>query len=411
MREGSRTTLLRKNAGFRRFFLADTVSQFGSQVSAVALPLVALVTLNATSLELGVLTAAGTAAFAVAALPAGVLVDRCRRQPVLITTDLCRTALLASVPVAALLGVLTLWQLYAVALVSGVATVVHSVAQMSYLPTLVGRDALVSANTTLHTAGEASYSAGPAAGGLLAQLFGPVWTVSVDAASFLYSAIVLRGIQTTEPRPEPSADKAVGPQVREGLRYVLNDPALRMLATSGLALCVATSMLVTIQPVLLVRDLGVSASLYGLILGVDAVGGVLGGIAAGAATRRLGLGRSIWIPSVVVIPFVALIPFTGEGWALLCYPAGTFAYSLSASIRNVAQMSFRQATCPPELLGRMNATMRFLTWGGMPLGGLLGGALASAFGTRSAAWVAVALIAISTVPVLTKPIRLLIDPQ
>ncbi|MFE4516830.1 MFS transporter [Kitasatospora sp. NPDC056783] len=398
-------SLLRSHRGFRLLLTGDTVSQFGSQVTVLAIPLVALSTFHASAFQMGLLTAASTVPVAVAGLPAGAWVDRMRRRPILVAADLLRFALLASIPLAHALGVLTLAQLYAVAVLAGTATVFFDVAHLSYLPFLVGRDRLTEGNAVLQTANRGAEFSGPAVCGWLVQAAGPVGALLVDAVSFLVSAASIGAIRRSEPQPETTAHGSLRRQIAVGLRYVLSHPMLRMLVSSGVLLCLATTALLAVQPILLVRDLGMSPGLYGLLLVGDGIGGFLGSMAARPVIRRLGTARTIWVPSVAIVPFVLLLPFTGHGWLILLFPVGSFVFAVGISLRNVAQLSYRQGVCPPELLGRMNASMRVLTWGAMPLGGLLGGALAQWAGTRAALWAVFALIVLSLLPVLTPALR------
>ncbi|MFH9087068.1 MFS transporter [Streptomyces sp. NPDC017673] len=398
-------SLLRAHRGFQLLLTGNTVSQFGSQVTMLALPLVALTVFDASALQMGLLTAASTVPIAVAGLPAGAWVDRMRRRPVLIATDLMRFGLLASVPLAYALDVLTLVHLYAVALLAGTATVFFDVAHLSYMPFLVGRDRLAEGNAVLQTATRGANFSGPAVCGWLVQAAGPVGALVVDAVSFLVSAGTIGAIRRSEPQPKSEARGSLRQQIAVGLRYIFDHAVLRMLVTSGVLLCLATTALLAIQPILLARDLKISPGLYGLLLAADGVGGILGSLTARAAIRRLGIARTIWVPSLAIVPFVLLMPFTGHGWLLLLYPLGSFAFAVGMSMRNVAQLTYRQNACPPELLGRMNASMRVLTWGAMPLGGLLGGALAQWAGTRAALWAVVALAALSVLPVLTRALR------
>jgi MFS family permease len=397
--------LLRSHRGFQLQFAADTVSKFGSQVTTIALPLVALTVLHASAFQVGLLTAASTVAIVLIGLPAGVWVERVRRRPVMVAADLFRFGLMGSVPVAAAFHLLTLLQLYLVALLAGAATVMFDVAHMSYLPFLIGRDRLAEGNGAAQTSNQGAYFGGPAVCGWLVQLAGAAGAVALDAASFLISACCIGAIRQREPRPPAARGRSLRHEIGVGLSYVYSQPVLRRLVVSGVMLCLATTGLLAVQPVLLVHDLRLSPGVYGLVLAVDAVGGITGGLCAARVTRRLGTTRAIWVPSLLILPFVALIPFTNHGWLIILYPTGTCAYSFGISIRNVAQLSYRQRTCPPELLARMNASMRFLTWSAMPLGALLGGALAEWVGIRAALGAGVALIVLSALPVITNTVR------
>lgn len=396
--------LIRRHRGFRLLFAADAISQLGSQVAVVALPLIALTLLDASPLQIGLLTAAGTTAFAVVGLPAGAWVDRFRRRPVLVTADLSRFLLMGSVPVAALFGVLTLPHLYLVALLAGVATVFFDVASMSYLPSLVGRDHLLSGNARLEAVETGARAGGPALGGWLVQLTNAVVGIMVDAVSFLVSAVALARIRHVE--DPPAAGKArLRRQIAEGGRFVLGHPVLRLVGLAGFLGNFWETALLAVQPVFLLEHLGLSAGAYGLVVAVAGVGGLIGSSAASWVGARLGTRRTLWLPLVVGYPFLLLAPLAGHGWMLLLYPLGTLLAFAGGAMQNVAQLSYRQGICPPELLGRMNATMRFLIYGAMPLGGLAGGVLATALGFPASVWAIAVGLLLSILPMLAPAVR------
>ncbi|WP_020634841.1 MFS transporter [Amycolatopsis alba] len=399
-----RSGLFLGHRGFRLLFTADAISQLGSQVAVVALPLIALTLLNASPLEIGLLTAAGTAAFAFVGLPAGAWVDRFRRRPVLVAADFSRFLLMGSVPIAALFGVLTLPHLYVVALLAGVATVFFDVASMSYVPSLVARQNLLSANARLEAVETGARAGGPALGGWLVQLTNAVVGIAVDAVSFLLSAVALARIRHVEDQPVVVKTR-LRRQIAEGGRFVLRHPVLRLVGLAGFLGNFWESALLAVQPVFLLEHLGLGAGAYGLVVAAAGVGGLLGSSAASWAGARLGTRRTMWLPLVVGYPFLLLAPLAGSGWLVFLYPLGTFLAFFGGAMQNVAQLSYRQGICPPELLGRMNATMRFLIYGAMPLGGLAGGVLATVLGFPGSVWVIAAGLLLSILPMLAPAVR------
>jgi len=372
---------------FRLLWAGETISQLGSQVSALVLPLVAVLYLHATTFDVGVLTALESVAFLLVGLPAGAWCDRLRRRPVMIAADLVRVILLASIPVAAALGVLTLDQLFAVALLHGIATVFFDVSYQSYLPSLVGRDNLMEGNAKLGGSQSVAQAVGPTLGGFLVQLFTAPFAVVADAVSFLASAVCVSAIRHREPPPQLQAHRRLFKEIGEGLGFVLRHPILRMIAGTTGTFNFFSSAFAAVEVVFLVRSVHLSAALIGVLMSAGSVGGILGALTASAIARRIGQARTIWVSALVTAPFGLLIPFTGRGDRLAFYVTGLFAISFGGVVYNVAQVSFRQALCPPRLLGRMNATMRFLVWGTMPLGALLGGALGTWIGLRPTLWV------------------------
>lgn len=398
-----------RHRDFRLLLGGAAVSQVGAHVTLVALPLVAVVYLEASAFEVGLLTAAETAAFLLIGLPAGAWVDRMRRLPILIRADLVRAAVMVSVPLATVAGRLTMVQLYVVALITGVATVFFDVAHQSYLPRLLPRDQLVAGNGALETARSAAQVAGPGLGGWLVQVLGAPLTILANALGYLASALFLRGIRTREPQPEPTPGLSLRSQVAEGIAFVARHRILRMIAMATAVANFFTAMLVSVQTVFLVRVLELPPAALGLLLSAAAVGGLGGALFAGAAARMVGQARVIWLSTVVTGPFALLWPLAGHGAVAGWFALGSGVVFFGAVVYNVAQVSFRQLLCPDELLGRVNATLRFMVWGTMPLGALAGGAIAGAAGPRTAVWVcAVGMLAVP-VPLLLSPLRRLRD--
>ncbi|WP_399218095.1 MFS transporter [Streptomyces sp. SAJ15] len=398
-----------RHLDFRLLLAGAAVSQIGAQVTLVALPLVAVVELDASPMEAGLLTASETAAFLLVGLVAGAWVDRVRRLPVLLRADVVRALAMVSLPIAAWAGALTMAQLYLVALVTGVATVFFDVAHQSYLPTLLPREQLVAGNGALEAARSASQVAGPGLGGGLVQLLGAPFALLADALGYLASALFLRGIRTREAAPAPAAQASLRAQILEGLAFVFRHPVLRMIACATAVANFFTAMLVAVQTVFLVRVLELAPGAMGLMMSVSAVGGLAGALCAGALARAVGQARVIWLSTVLSGPFALLWPLAGRGAAAVWFALGSAVVFFGAVVYNVAQVSFRQLLCPDELLGRMNATLRFVVWGTMPLGALAGGAIAETAGPRSAVWVCATGILLVPVPLLLSPLRRLRD--
>jgi MFS family permease len=394
---------------FRRLWIGDAISQVGTQVSMLALPLVAVKTLHASAFEVGALTACETAAFLLVGLPAGAWCDRVRRRPVLILGDLGRAVVLGSVPLAALLHGLTIGQLFAVALVTGVLTVFFDVAYQSYLPELVTREELIDGNGKLEATRATAQVVGPSIGGFLVQAITAPYAVFVDAVSYLWSAAWISAIRAREPAPTPPPQRHQGKEIGEGLRFVLGHRILRKIAGCTGTANLFSSATVAVEMVFLVRTVHLSAGGIGVLFSIGSIGGVLGALTSGWFAKWVGQARAIWIGSLLCSPPALLLPLTHHDWRLALAGIGMFITSVGVVYYNVAQVSFRQALCPRHLLGRMNATMRFLVWGTMPLGGLLGGWLATAFGLRNALWIAAVGAQFAPLWVVFSPLRGLRD--
>lgn len=373
-----------RHADFRRLWLGESVAQFGSAISRVALPLVAVTLLAATPLQLGVLTAAQTAGFLLVGLPAGAWIDRLRRRPLMMRMDVLRALLLVTIPAAWWCGVLSMAQLLAVALAAGVATVFFDVAYQSYLPSLVGRERLVEGNGKLETTRALADVSGPALGGGLVQLLGAATAVAADAVGFTASALCLRRIRAAEPEPQRPELPSLRREIGEGLRYVLRQPLLRaMTACTGTA-NLAGGVVAAMTVLFLSRELGLAAGTVGALVGAAGAGGVCGALTTSWWIRRVGHARAIWLVPLLAWPLGVLQALATPGWGLVWFVVGALALGYGVVVYNVAQVSFRQALTPDHLLGRMNASVRFLVWGTIPLGGLLGGVLGSWLGVRTA---------------------------
>jgi hypothetical protein len=369
----------------------QTVSDAGSAVTTLALPLLAVTLLDASTFQVSVITFLTYLAYLLITLPAGVLVDQVRKHGLMMWCDLLRALLVGSIPLVAVLWHATLGQIYAVALLGGVLSVFFDVSYQSYVPTLVQGEQLVDANGKLGTTNSIAALLGPSLGGALVGLIGASKAVAVDAGSFLLSALSLILIRTPEAKPDGrAAHVSFRAAMGEGLRFVLGHPILRRIM-----LCTATanlfgSLYQAIEVVFLVRTLHASPT-------------------AGAVARRVGTARVIWLAMVAPAPLYVLIPLSTPGWGVLMFATGNSAFSFGALLYNTAQLSYRQRICPPELLGRMNASVRWIVWGTLPLGSLLGGALGTWLGLRPTLWVGVAGTATAGLFVYFSPLRGLRD--
>lgn len=402
-------SLLRQHKGFRYLWTAQTASQFGTYVSRVAVPLVAATALAATPFEMGVLYAMQTVAFLVIGLPAGVLVDRMPPRSVMVVCDVARAVLLCSVPVAWWLGWLSLGQLLIVTLLSGFAAVFFDVAAQSYLLPLVGQRNLLEGNARLEGSRTMCQVAGQAAGGGLADLFSAAYAVGAQPLCYLASAFSLSRIQDDARPREVRERRPMFPEILAGLRYVLGDPGMRAItgcsATFNFFYAVASPLLV----LLLVDELRQPEWTVGVLLAFGGAGGLAGAMSTRWAARRFGHVRVLWLSLVVCMPAGLLLAASSAGWGLLLFAVPWFVLSYGMIQYNVAQISFRQSVCPPGMMSRMNATVRFVIWGAFPLGGLAGGVLGTWAGVRPAVAVAAAGMALSSVWVLASPLRRLRD--
>jgi MFS family permease len=394
-----------RHADFRRLWIGETVSQFGSAVSGLALPLVAILVLHASTFQVGLLATCESLAFLLVGLPVGAWVDRMRYRQVLIVNDLVRFGALGSIPLAQALDALSIGQLYAVALITSVSTVFFDVAYQSYLPQLVGRGDLVEGNAKLQASESVAQVAAPAAGGGLIQVLTAPYAVVIDALSFVWSAAWVGAIRQRAARHERPPDRHLGREIAEGLRFVVGNRLLRAIAMCTASSNLFSSLGLAVFYVLLARDLHVSAALIGVITSAGAVGGFVGSLLATPVARRLGQGPAIWLSMLFGTPMLFVAPFVRHDWTLGLLAVALAFWWCCGVIYNITQVSFRQGLCPPALLGRMNATMRFLVWGTMPLGAFLGGLLGAAIGVRATLLLAAFGGALAFLPPFLSPLR------
>jgi MFS family permease len=364
--------LLRQH-DFRALWLGAALSQFAARMISFGLPLVAIEQAHATAWQVGLVSVLSTVAFAVVGLPAGAIVDRVRQRRLLLWSDFGRALLVAALAVP-LLGGGVLGPVYVVALGTGVLAVSFDVAHQSYLPKLIGRDELVAGNGQLTTVAMVAQVLGPVCAGAAIAVASLHGALLVIAAAFLGSALFLTRITAPDRRPEPVADRHLGREIRAGLRFVLRHPLLRRIALAGGLYNLFALVIQSIVTVRLVRDLGLTATEAAVYFAAGGAGGVVGALVARRLADRIGRHRIIGLSLLTTAPFALLTPLVTSGGQVWLAAVGYAIVSVGAVVFNVAQVSARQEVCPDELLGRMNATLRFLLWGSMPVGALQGSA-------------------------------------
>jgi MFS family permease len=367
---------------FLKFWAGSAISDVGSQVTALAVPLIAALTLQATPWQMGLLSAAGSAPILLVGLFAGVWVDRVRRRPLMIATDLGRAALLLIVPLAALAGALRIEILYAVLLLTGALTVLFDVANMSLLPSLVVTpDRIVEGNTKLQSTAAAAQVVGPGVGGVLVSLMTAPFALLVDALSFLLSAAFIARARVPEVTPDTRGAGVVG-EITEGVRVVIDDRVLRALAGASATTILFGRAFMAVYVLYMTRVLGWSAVGVGLVFATGGVGSFAGSIVAQPLARRFGPGPTMIGAQVafgligMMVPLAVLVP----SWALPMIVVSEFGQWMAILVYWVVAISVRQAITPDRVLGRVSATMRFLAGVATTIGALIGGALGGLIG-------------------------------
>lgn len=398
------TTSLWRNRDFLRLWAGETISLFGSEVSELALPLAAILVLDADAAALGLLGAARFTPFLLLTLPVGVLADRRRRRPILVAANLGRAVAIGSVPALAVLDLLSMPALLLIAFVVGSLTVLFDVTYVSYVPTVVGRDQLIAGNSRLQVSASAAAIGGPGLGGLLVQAMTAPAALLVDAMSYVVSAVNLLLIRTAEPKPGGERDGVVS-ELREGFAMLLGHTSLRALAGVAGAYNLFSQWITVLFLLFAVAELRMSPAVIGLIISSGAVGALIGALLAGSVAGRIGIGPAIvWaviVESAVMLP-IGFLAGTSS-FVLLVLTAVHVVNGCFVTMSSVHALAYRQAVAPERLLGRITAGYRFLSYGAIPVGALFGGLAGEWLGLRGG-------LVLGTVGLLTSAAFVLLSP-
>lgn len=402
------TESVRRNPGFLWLWGGQAISVFGEQFTGLAIPVLAVSVLHAVAWQLGVLNALSTAAFLLVGLPAGAWVDRWMKRRVMITADVVRMIVLAAIPVLAFTGHLEIWHLFIVMTIYGIATVFFDVSYQSYIPLLVKSAQVGPANSVLEATNQVSRIAGPGLAGALLLIASVPTIILADAISYLVSVISLSRIRDSEQRANPDERKSLIREIGEGVRFVAGQPLIRSVAGTTATSNFFGAIAFTVFPLLALRELHIGALGLGITLSGGAVGGLLGAMATPKLSRMFGDGRIIILSAFTFALVFILIPlsalFSGPA-AVIELTIGEFITSFMVLVYNITQVTMRQRLCPPRLLGRMNASIRCLVWGVMPIASLISGGIATAIGVVPTLWVAFAGGLLAPLFVLFSPLR------
>lgn len=396
-----------RHRDFLLLWTGGAVSDLGSAVSTLVIPLIAVRTLHAPVFQVALLGVMARVPFLLFALPAGVLVDRLRRRTVMICCDAGRMLAIGAIPLLSVFGHVVMWELIVAALAAGSFRVFFDVADQSYLPTIVDREQLNDGNGKLRATETLADALGPSLGAALAALLGTLRAVAADSVSYAVSVLSLVLIRTPEPREESARTQRVPfrAAMAEGLRFVLGDSVLRRIAACTASANLAISMVTSIEILFLVRSLHSTPAQVGIVLGLGSMGGFVGSLLAQRLARRVGTARIMWVALTVPAPLTLLMPLAWSGWGAMLYGAGWAAFNAAGAVYNTAQVSYRQSVCPPELLGRMNASIRWLIWALVPVGALLGGGFGTWLGLRPTMWIGASIMTLTGLWLVLSPLR------
>ncbi|GAB1332463.1 MFS transporter [Streptomyces sennicomposti] len=392
-------------AAFWRYWGASAASGIGDAVTAVALPLLAVLVLHASAFEVSLITAASYAAWLLIGLPAGVLVHRLPLRGTQVAMDLTRAVAVASVPTAAALGVLGLPQLIVVALVVGLASVVFDVGNSTFLPSIVTKEELTARNSLTSGTHAATQLGGPSLGGVLVQLLGAAASIVVDAVSYLVSAALMSSLPQVPHPARQGPRRGMAEMIREGWRYVTRHPVIGPCAADATAVNFVCGGLMALTPVFLVRTLDAPPALVGVLIAADGLGTLVGAALTPRIVARLGGGRALRWAAVVSPCFVALMALSGHCAGLALFALGNAGFGASVVVTSIVTRTYRQTATPPELLPRVMATVRFVSWGAIPIGALAAGGAAALWNERASFVLMAALSLVSPAVLLLSPVR------
>lgn len=398
----SRSALL-KNTNFKYLWTGDAFGQFGAQLAGFVLPIFAVQYLNATELEMGILNAAEQAAFLIIGLPVGAWVDRMRKRRVLIIADIVRATVLALLVTLTALGYASIPLLIGVALAMSVCNTFFDVAYQSFIPTVTGKELLLEGNSKLEATHSIMFIAGPALGGLLIKAISPITVLGGTIATYLVSGFTLSRINIEEDL-KPKTDRTpLAQEIKEGLSWVFKHKILRRIVATTALSNLFNAMAQAVMLIFLLRQLDMPTQWYGVVIAVAGIGGLVGAVFAERLGVHVGIMRIIPMSALVWGLSEFLIPLavhTTLPFAVAMVTTSMFISNFCVLVYNIAQVTYRQRECPPELLGRMNASVRFVVWGVGPIGALLGGIIGANIGALPTIWIATALGLLTAIPVL-----------
>ncbi len=394
-------------ADFNKLWAGQTISELGSRITREGIPLTAVLYLNASSTQMGFLAGIGGLAMLLVSLPAGVHADRVSRRPIMIATDIARALLLASIPLAAFHHRLGMLQLYIVAALAGVLTILFDIAYQSYVPSLVSLDAIVQANSRLALSSSVAEMVGPGLTGMLVQLLTAPIAILFDALSFLVSAVSVWSIKQPEPPQPPPSQIRVWAEIREGLTAVWEQPILRLFALRAASAGIFQGIFGGLYTIYAIRELGLTPIWFGVAITIGGIGNMLGAVIARRVERLAGLGATLFGSIVVFGLGTLLIPLGHRPlvFAMACLIGQQILGDCGYTVFAIHELSLRQSLAPDRLLGRINSCMQMVSRGIWPLGALVSGVLADRIGLRPAMLIGAVGVLVSSLWFLAPAIR------
>ena len=397
--------LVVRNANFRALWVSSTMGILGGSVTAVVLPVIAAVELGASDFAVAALSGMVFLPWLLFGLPVGVVVDRRRRRPVILVSLVARIVLLATLPIAYWLGVLTTAQLFIVSFLAGLAAVYFTLAEAALIPRAVTKDELIEGNGLMTGSGASADAVGRGLGGWMTQAVGASNSLLVQLAASVASFIAILGLKVEEPLPASTEKRHIWREMRSGLSYSLSTTPLRVLLLVAALWNLGGNIVVSLIVLLVIRTLGENGTWLGFLMAATAVGGTLGGLTVKRLAERFGSGV-VWRFSMfpAAAGYAALLLMT-PGWGMLPGFFGMFLTGLAISMNIVVSTSFRQRVCPPDMMGRLGSATRMVSWGMLAIASLLAGVLATTIGVRGGIAVGILIAVLAPFVASRGPLR------
>ena len=394
-----------RNANFRALWVSSTMGILGGSVTAVVLPVIAAVELGASDFAVAALSGMVFLPWLLFGLPVGVVVDRRRRRPVILVSLVARIVLLATLPIAYWLGVLTTAQLFIVSFLAGLAAVYFTLAEAALIPRAVTKDELIEGNGLMTGSGASADAVGRGLGGWMTQAVGASNSLLVQLAASVASFIAILGLKVEEPLPASTEKRHIWREMRSGLSYSLSTTPLRVLLLVAALWNLGGNIVVSLIVLLVIRTLGENGTWLGFLMAATAVGGTLGGLTVKRLAERFGSGV-VWRFSMfpAAAGYAALLLMT-PGWGMLPGFFGMFLTGLAISMNIVVSTSFRQRVCPPDMMGRLGSATRMVSWGMLAIASLLAGVLATTIGVRGGIAVGILIAVLAPFVASRGPLR------
>ncbi|MEU6861056.1 MFS transporter [Glycomyces sp. NPDC046736] len=396
-----------RNADHRLLFTSVATSQVGLQVAYFSISIIAVVVLEFSEAQIGILNAMDQIALVMFGLLVGAWVDRVRRRPVVVVAETCRALIMLSVPVAWVFDALTPWHLFAVMFLLGLASMFFDIAQVSFVPMMIDNDRLAGANSRIQGIRSASDTGGPVlAGPLVALLTAPIALVA-SVVTFAVSAFAFSRIRFHEAEPQRQEKPHLRTEISQGVKFIFHDPIIRTVAFASAWCNLSVGAYQAMLVVFLIRDGGHSGAIVGLVLAGSGVGGILAAMLVGRISARAGMGPTALVALALSGPGMAVIALSGPGWGAVVAFAGQLVYVAAIVVFNVNVVSYRQAVTPDTIQGRVNASQKVISWSSMAVGSIGGGFAGEVIGARYVLFIAAGMLLAGCLVLLRTPIRTL----